>query len=76
MYLRPIEIEPDDFIQLMRSLQCSVIVRPDLEGFEITRIDEHGKTRKYITVGNFQEIKARITVEITDILGTIHNPNL
>lgn len=68
MYLRPIKIEPDDFVELMRSLRCSCVVRTELEGFEFSRIDENGKTRHYITVGNFPELMARISAEIANIL--------
>lgn len=69
MYLRPIKIEPDDFIELMRSLRCSCVARTDLEGFQFDRIDEHGKTRYYITIGNFPELLARVSAEIAGILG-------
>jgi hypothetical protein len=64
MYLRPIQIAPDDFIELMMSLRCSCFARTDLEGFQFQRIDEHGKVRHYITVGNFPELLARVSAEI------------
>lgn len=73
MYLRPIKIEPDDFVELMRSLRCSCVIRTDLQGFEFSRIDANGKTRRYITVGNFPELMGRMTVEMADILAGVYD---
>lgn len=67
---RPISIDPEDFIELMRSDVWSIHVRGDLEGVEFSKTDEHGKTKSYIAVGNFDAIVARISKEMADILGS------
>lgn len=64
---RPISIKPDDFIVMLRTVQCSITLRPDIQGIEFSRFVNNEK-RTYITVGNYQELVDRMNLEIADIL--------